>query len=217
MPTIPISELGATVSSNDLKPQSKAMSAAANQDMRLVINQEQKSFFDQRKPDYYVYLYSITTETFEINRAPYLPKLMIKGKPKDKEYVCVATFPSPIVMRSPNIDSGEVEFKPASAQRFAMDICNPDNLTLDQNQNTSAAGVDSSAGTNNIGKRGIFWSLNNPPMKDEIETATKRMEGHYRNLLEQADTVEASNPAGLKDAIDRKSTRLNSSHLVISY
>lgn len=201
MPTIPVTELGAAITNMNLKPQSKAMAAAGNEDMRLVINEEQKSYFDQRKPDYFVYLYSVTTEGFEINRAPYLPKLVIKGKPKDKEYVCVAKFPSPLVMKSPNIDSGEVEYKPASAQHFAMDLCNPDNLTLNQDLNTGAAGVDSSAGTNNIGKRGIFWSLNNPPMKDEIDSATKRMEAHYRALLEAADTIEASNPAGIKESM----------------
>ena len=79
-----------------------------------------------------------------------------------------------------------------------MDLINPDNFGLDQNQDIKNSTSD---GTRNLGAKGVFWSLKNPPGKLEVRLAKKRMEMRYKWLLEQAHTVQVTLPRSLKDTI----------------
>jgi hypothetical protein len=175
---------------------SAGMSKANNQEFNFFGNQ----FLSNREPEYFVYLYNVSETKFEVNRTPIVDRLIIGPKKSGEEYTLVGKFPQPLLIPVGNIDSNEIELKPMDARRFAMDICNPDNFGLDQN-----AVIDpkqgTSAGTNNIGKKGVFWSINNPPKPEEVKAAIKRMEAFYLSKLEEARTVEVSAPATLKDVL----------------
>lgn len=177
-----------------LPQQAAGMAKGANEALRLTISD---NYDEGRKPDYYVYIHSISEQTHTVQRPPIFPRLTLKGKKKGEEYVTVAKLPCPIVVPIQDFATGEVRYKRENTQRLAQDICNPNNLGLDQN----ATGQGSIAGTENLNLRGLFWSLNEVPAPEELKAAVTRMENHYRNLLEQAEVIEASNPTGIKDQI----------------
>lgn len=189
-------EIAAAITSTGTDSEkSKAQTAAANSDPKLSYRFGDKPFFVDRKPDYYVYLFNVSRQTFEVNRPPVFPKLVIKANEKGKEYTAVISIPEPLVTRKQNIDSGEIEYIPLNAVRYTMDILNPDNPTTNQDFVVTGS---TSANTNDLGRRGVFFSLSNPPKKEEVEAARKRMEAHYTRLLEEADTTEVSDPKMLQ-------------------
>jgi hypothetical protein len=179
------------------KDLSKSLAAGANEDFRLNFNE---SFWEGRKADYYVYIYNISENTYTVSRPPYLPLITIKGKAKHEQYSCSVTIPHPFMEFRQNLDANEVERMPMNGKRVAMDIVNPDNLSFDQDRPIDGKS-DSSSGTNNLSKRGVFWSLNNPPKPEELAKATVRLEAYYTGLLEKADAVQISDPALLKDLL----------------
>jgi hypothetical protein len=150
-----------------------------------------------RKPDFYVYIFNISRESFEIARPPYIAKAIITGCPNGQKYQKVTRLPSPFVMPKASIDSGEVDFSAVDTRRIAMDIINPDNLGIDQDQVT----VKPTNVGNNLGQQGVFWSLNEVPTDEEIAKARARMEKYYRYLLEKARAVEVSNPKELNEML----------------
>jgi hypothetical protein len=52
-----------------------------------------------------------------------------------------------------------------------------------------------------LGAKGVFWSLNNPATEEEIKAAYARLEKRYKYLLDQARTVETSNPKMLSEIL----------------
>jgi len=177
-----------------------------------------------KEPDYFVYLYNMSkvnigNETsFVVSRPPLLREFKIKYCPTNKDYVLATKLPQPLLIPKGNVDSNEIDIVPQDVRRFAMDIVNPDNLTVDQD-----AFIDPSKVTgqgNNLGVKGVFWSLNGPgathdgdrkfvviagqrvpvfeePQPVEIKAARERMEKNYRRQLEEADAVAVSQPADL--------------------
>lgn len=149
-----------------------------------------------RKPDFYVYLFNISKESFEVSRPPILGKMIIPGR-GDKEYALATRLPSPLLVPKGNVDSNEIDITAMDTRRFATDIINPDNLGINQDFVTEKP---TSQG-NNLGQQGVFWSLNEVPTTEEIAKATARMEKYYRLLLNQARAVEVSNPSKLHEVL----------------
>lgn len=175
---------------------SDGMTKANNQEFNFFGNQ----FLSSREPEYFVYLYNVSETKFTVNRSPVVAEMVLRAKESGEDYKLVGQFPQPLLVPVGNLDSNEIELKPVDARRFAMDICNPDNWGLDQN-----AVIDpkqgTSGGTNNLGKKGLFWSLNNPPKPEEVKMAVNRMESFYKSKLEEARTVEVSAPAKLSETL----------------
>lgn len=172
---------------------SSSMTRANNQDFNFNGNH----YLMNRAPDYFVYLHNVSEQNFEVSRPPLIRKMTLVGRRGTEKVTACARFPQPLLTPNGNVDSNEITIIPMDARRFCMDIINPDNLGLDQNaviKNPTNIG-------NDLGKKGIFWSLNSIATSDEVEGAVKRMEAYYNHLLEQARTVEVSNPAGLKDTL----------------
>jgi hypothetical protein len=62
------------------------------------------------------------------------------------------------------VDNNEIDITAMDTRRFATDIVNPDNLTIDQD-----AVINSVTGKgNDLGALGVFWSLNEVPTEAEI-------------------------------------------------
>lgn len=165
-------------------------------------------YFYKRDPEFLIYIYNLTEAEYKLERSGMMlsGRLTLKGKAKNEDYTLSWIVPSPVFEKKESLETYQIEPVARDGKRFAMDLLNPNNLGLDQNSN--AEGLD---GSNNLTKRGLFWSLNGPgaskygrkeePTVEEIAAARKRLEGHYRDLLDQANTVAASNPAALGNFI----------------
>ena len=134
-----------------------------------------------------VWVYNISKLTHKVDH-PTLGRVRIPGNTSRKRYVMWTSFPNLVRMPSQVYgDNGEilVSTRIMCGKRFAMDLINPDNLGLDQSLVTSTY---MSIGRN-LGIRGVFWSVNNPPKKAEVDAATQRMETFYKDLLERAEIM----------------------------
>lgn len=152
-----------------------------------------------RKPDFFVYVYSVVDPRpadKKLRRAlpPLIPELEISEVKPNERYTLVTKIGSP--MQQPLMrENGERYIGYHDARRIAMDIVNPDNLTLDQGKTVDASRSFSLG--NDFGRLGVFWSLNNPPTDEEVALAIARKEAFYRSRLEQARVIETSDPKAL--------------------
>jgi hypothetical protein len=168
-----------------------------------------------RKPEYFVYLYSVSTQEHKVSRPPLFDNMRIPGVKSGEKAHFVGKFPQPLNIPKGNVDSNEVDFITMDSRRFVTDIINPDNLTINQEAFVEKS---TSGGTNDLGAKGVFWSYNGPgnsvnktnpdgtdalegPSLEEVDKAIKRMEKRYLSLIDEAKTVEASDPKRLPDVI----------------
>lgn len=187
---------------NDL---SQGMSKANNVEYGFDLN----NFLFNRKPDYLVHIFNVSKETFKVSRPPMIREMIVPGiEEKDGDVFevghtkvsRVTSFPQPLLIQKANVESSDiVDIIPQDVRRFAMDIINPDNLTLDQDAVINPQFVFSQG--NNLGARGVFWSLNEIPTEKEVERAVARMEAFYTYLLNQAREIETSNPGELRQVL----------------
>jgi hypothetical protein len=77
-----------------------------------------------------------------------------------------------------------------------MDLINPSNLGLDQDQDQASYLQWSSAVGNDFGKKGVFFSTHNPPLKKEIKAAHKRLKKYYQEVIDRANIVRITAAAG---------------------
>lgn len=161
-----------------------------------------------RNPDYFVYVYNVSELEMVVSRPPLFDQLKLAAKPAGtNDYVLVAKFPQPILTPKGNVDSNEIEFVQNDARAFVMDLINPDNRTTNQD----AVVQSTSKGTNDLGRRGLFWSLNGPgaskygyleaPTEAEVKSAHERLKKHYRQILNDMKAMEISNPALMHETL----------------
>jgi hypothetical protein len=161
-----------------------------------------------RAPEYYIYLYNVSQEKHPVSRPPIMKEMIIPARPDGKRYILGTRLPQPLLVPKGNVDSNEIDINAMDTRRFAMDIINPDNTGIDMDGAISGPG---SSVNNNLGAKGVFYSLNGPggskhgfleaPTDEEVNKAYARMEAYYKFLLEQANTVEVSNPAKLSETL----------------
>jgi hypothetical protein len=166
------------------------------------------SYALNRDPEYYIYIYNVSQEKHPVSRPPIMKEMIIPARPDGKRYILVTRLPQPLLVPKGNVDSNEIDISQMDTRRFAMDIINPDNLGIDMDGAITGPGTSVN---NDLGKKGVFFSLNGPgaskhgfsetPTDEEVNKAYKRMEGYYQFLLEQARTVEVSNPAKLSETL----------------
>jgi hypothetical protein len=171
---------------NDL---SAGMTRANNMDFNFNGNH----YLMNREPDYYVYIHTVSEHSYTISRPPLISKMVLIGKGPKADCATCVRFPQPLLTPQSNVDSGEVTILPIDTRHFVMDIINPENMSLDQDAVINAF---ISKG-NNLGAKGVFWSLNEVPTKVEIDAAIKRMEKYYTDITQNANAVEASAPGEL--------------------
>lgn len=181
---------------------SASMSRANNLDFNLF---SASNYMMSQPPQYFVYLYNISSQEFSVSRPPVMREVKIPACKEGQKYALVTRIPQPLLIPKGNVDSNDVEVIPTDARRFAMDIIHPENITIDQDAVLDPANIFSQ-GTN-LGAKGVFWSLNGPgatkygaqeqPTQAELDAAYKRLEKHYDKILKEATAVELSNPATL--------------------
>ena len=197
--------INATVTPN--QGLSNAMTRSHNTDFNFNANE----YLLSRGQDFWVYLFSISERSYEIYRPPIIKKMLLVGKAPKADYALCARFPHPLNVPDASVDSSEIGIKQMDTRRVCMDICNPDNLSLDQNAVISSV---TNIG-NNLSAKGVFWATEKectlapedtkhelpiPPVA-LIADAKKRMEVYYRTLVEKANTVHSSSPKDLSDLL----------------
>lgn len=168
-----------------------------------------QSYLLNRKPEYKIFLYNVSEQAFTVTRPPTLKELRIPGRPSGAKYALVTSFPQPLLVPKGNVDSNELDITAMDTRRFLTDILNPDNTTMDQDALMS--GPSSSGGTNDLGAKGVFWSLNGPgasetgsleePTEQEVKKAVARMEKRYKEILDKVRAVEISDPKSLHEVL----------------
>jgi len=148
-----------------------------------------------RKPEYFVYLYSVSGREFTVELPPHIRRLIIRACPAGQPWTLVTKLAHPF-QQPDNDDNGNLIARSHDARRVAMDICNPSNTSLDQDLRLDPKFV--LAYGNNLTQQGVFWSLNYPPTEEEVKKAVARKETYYRGLLEKARTLELANPKELE-------------------
>ena len=146
-----------------------------------------------RAADFYVHIYNIAKQEYKISRLPLIKEMTIPARKEGEKYARVTSLPSPFKFPKGNIDSNDIDIVVIDGRRMAMDIVNPDNFSLDQD----AVITQSFSVGQNLGRLGVFWSVNEEPTEKELADATRRLEAHYRGLLTEARTTETSNAAAL--------------------
>ena len=106
----------------------------------------------------------------------------------------VASLPEAVLLPRYNPDSLETTFALQDGKRLAQDFINPDNLGLNQDQDNKGVSFG-----RNLNSSGVFWSMNNPPLQSDIDSAKRRMEKHYSFLNRQTVACALLNPLELKD------------------
>jgi hypothetical protein len=175
---------------------SEGMARANNHDFSFNAN----TYLMSREPDYYVYIHTVAEQSFDVSRPPIISLMKLVGKTAKQKSALCARFPQPLLTPQSNVDSNETTIGPMDCRRFVMDIVNPDNLG-NKPEDQDAVITSISAVGNNLGAKGVFWSLNEIPTEVEINAAVARMERYYKKLTEEANTVEASAPAKLPDTL----------------
>jgi len=154
-----------------------------------------------RRPESYVYVWSVVDQRpagSKLHRRfpPLLAHLEIPELNPDEgaKYKLVIRLSNPMnqfCMR----ENGERYIDSHDARRLAQDICNPDNLTLNQDIKLDPSRIYSIG--NDYGRLGVFWSLAPKPTDEELRKAIARKEEYYRARLMEARKLEMTNPKAL--------------------
>lgn len=185
---------------------SAGMSQGHNVDFNMFT---QTNYIMSRPPEYYVYIYNISTQDFSVARPPLIREFKIKGRKENSRFALATRLSQPFMVPKGNVDSNEVDMIPTDARRIAMDIINPANIGTDQDAFIDPKNVKSIG--DNLGAKGVFYSLNGPgaskfgqqeePTKEELDRAYARMEAWYTAKLDEARAVEVSDPGNLSKFI----------------
>ena len=146
-----------------------------------------------------IHVYTISQREFRLSIPPHFQRLHIPACPKDQKYRHVLALPDPF-QQTDRDGNGRLRGEWTDARRVAMDIVNPNNLTLDQDTQLNERFVYSEG--ENRSQQGLFWSLNNPPSEEEVKAAYARRHKYYDSLIKKARVVELANPRGLLDLIN---------------
>lgn len=153
------------------------------------------------KPESFVYVYSVVDPRPAGSKLvrylpPLVPKLEIAELKPGEKWTLVTTLPEPMNQHDTDFNGVRISHV-HSALRCAMDIVNPSNPSLNQEAKETLSAM--SAVGDNYGNLGVFWSLNYPPTDEEVNKAIARKETCYRALVQQANSLQISNPKALEE------------------
>lgn len=140
--------------------------------------------------------------------SPLFKSVVVPANTTRNRYVMVTSFPENMLIPQLLLDVNETQWIHQDGKRAVMDLINPSNLGIDQaakNVHTYSLGED-------YGKRGVFWSMHNPPLKREVNAAVARMQNYYKDIIERmnvyftlsAQEVEELRRLGKSHQADRK-------------
>ena len=138
----------------------------------------------------YVFLFTISPRDQEA-RSGALGVIKIPGRGQDQLYRFVTSFPENIIMARDCTftltEENRLESIRLSGVRAVVDLINPENLGTDLNDQVEAS--RSMAINRDLSRRGVFYSLRNPPAIADLQAAYARLERFYKDLIERANTI----------------------------
>jgi hypothetical protein len=143
-----------------------------------------------RKPDYFVYVFNVGVRAHRVTTGQ-LKNVHVPGVKAGQKYVLAFKLPNIVNQSWKDPDTDQVRVWGDDGRRVAMDLINPANMGIDQDFEIDPSQVVSSGA--DLSRWGLFWSLHEVPTEEELAKATKRMEKHYRFLINQADNFARTN------------------------
>jgi len=154
-----------------------------------------------REPDRMIHVFSVSKRSFTIDRAPLWVKLHLKACGPNERYVAVAHVPDPLMQVVHNTENGRKRAEAHDGLRAAIDLLNPNNPTNDPYWRPGpemAALFGSSKGCD-LFAQGLFLSLHETPLEEEIARAEAERDGRFRMLIAHADSLEHTNRKELEE------------------
>lgn len=142
-----------------------------------------------RAPDYELHVFNISRRSYQVRRPPNFPLVTFAACPPDKPYIEVARVPNIVNSRWVDSDSGEVRSRGEMGERFVTDLLNPSNVGIDIWGDVVAELSWIDGGSDDLTRRGVFWTRNAVPTAEELARSKEKMEKHYKALLLQADEL----------------------------
>jgi hypothetical protein len=177
---------------SDLEIKGRNLSSEINERVGLLPNELniQGGYQPETSP---IYIYNIAPlewgEAQGLKRAPNHPHLYMKPCPADKDYIQVGSITHPFP--TADFDSNGVRFvRWENGYIEASRMLNPENPGIDQNWDSNGGQFRHPKG--NLNAYGIFWSVNNPPLPEELAAARARLEKTFKNELKVVADAEAS-------------------------
>jgi hypothetical protein len=153
----------------------------------MVIGQDRNY---NREPDYWLYVFNISTRTFVRHRPPDFPNITLRACPAGQPYVLAARVRDTINYKVKDVGTGQTSLMSISGERWATDLINPANLGNQMWTEVSNPEMDLlHGGGDDLSRRGVFWSRNEVPTPEELARSRTLMERHYRLLVEQAEEL----------------------------
>lgn len=188
------------------------------------------------KPEYHIYLFNVSPRSYDpemgtgfgagklggkgilvrgVQESDPSLELPIEGNDKTRKYSYITSFPQPIMVSKPNLESNEMTYVETDVRRYVIDLINPDNLTLSLDTQIAPDQVFSVG--NDYSRRGIFFDYEPPegferdekgrlaetprPSREYMAKAIKRMESYYKTLLDVAANLEMTDKPRLSQEL----------------
>lgn len=150
-----------------------------------------------------IYFYNCSALEFNVSRPPNHPHMLIRSCPKGQPYIMArGSISHPFT--ETRADQNDNKY-PVLTNGFkeATKMINPMNPCLKGDESDQDYGLDSEFHQgDNLGKYGVFWSTNNPPLAAEATKAQKRMEITFRKELERMGKAKTADEAlGMRNNI----------------
>ena len=194
-------EINAALGRVNLRPQSDALAASANERSGIFSFGGDVDISFLRPPDSYVYVFSIAKRKFELEIPPCLPHVYLFACEEDEEYRVVMKIPQPFYQHYLGIESPEFRAVGIDARKLAQDVIDPDHPYF-EGYNPDSEVAKPTGINRNLSVQGLFWVEEKDctkegnkviPPKKALDDAHRRRETYYRRLLDEATALEMTN------------------------
>ena len=167
----------------------------------MEFNPEPEQILDaniRRKPEYYIYIYNVSTMEQRIARPWAHPELIIPACEPDQQYSQPCVIPDIVQDRVDRVNSWDIGVRGVDGKFLAQDALHPELIGGDwKSYRRISSGTSSNLGTD-LYALGCWWSTNNPPTEEEVHTARERLAATYRREIQAANALQM---AGKSDEI----------------
>lgn len=149
-----------------------------------------------------IYIYNIAPLEHNISSPPFYPHFLIRRCPQDQEYIMVGKLLHPIELWHEQVEGNRIKVY-ENGYREVTRLLSPQNPGMDQNFDITTIDPNAEIALGrNLNNYGVFWSVNNPPTKQELDAARARLEKTLKKALEFIRAEELKNPTIAREQIN---------------
>ena len=159
----------------------------------MEMNPEPEAILDaniRRKPEYYVYIYNVSTMEQRVARPWAHPELVIPACEPDQPYSQPAVLPDIVQDRADRVGSWDIGIRGVDGKFLAQDALHPDLIGGDWKSYRRIGTANAANLGTDLYALGCWWSLSNPPTEEEVETARERLAATYRLEIQAANALQ---------------------------